>query len=339
MFKKRQRSTALRKKDSDDESNDDTEVITAAQKKKRGENCVAASSKKSDADQSWKKEDVVFSGHKSTSDILVDAGEQSGIFRVSETNTAVGSDHRAVLERNQEIHEKLKSGELEKGIYRGQGAYKQVIDRAEGAISRNKSNGTMGPIRGNSGNVKCITRFDYWGTTGDGGVCKDYKETGFCGYGDSCLYAHDRSDYKSGWQLDREWEAKEKLKRDKIERKMKRKLEDPDATSDSDVGDGDSDSDENDMPPDCQICRDDWNECETDPVVTLCKHYFCEKCAMENFQESNSCAVCQTKTNGIFNNASDALEKARKKREAKIRAKAEPKKQDFSHNVPYQVAT
>ena len=34
-------------------------------------------------------------------------------------------------------------------------------------------------------------------------ICKDYKETGYCGYGDSCKFIHDRSDYKSGWELDR----------------------------------------------------------------------------------------------------------------------------------------
>ena len=36
-------------------------------------------------------------------------------------------------------------------------------------------------------------------------VCKDYKETGSCGFGDSCIYIHDRGDYKSGWQLEEEW--------------------------------------------------------------------------------------------------------------------------------------
>ena len=37
-------------------------------------------------------------------------------------------------------------------------------------------------------------------------ICKDYKETGFCGFGDSCKFLHDRSDYKHGWQLERESE-------------------------------------------------------------------------------------------------------------------------------------
>ena len=41
-------------------------------------------------------------------------------------------------------------------------------------------------------------RFDY-----QPDVCKDYKETGFCGYGDACKFVHDRSDYKSGWEIER----------------------------------------------------------------------------------------------------------------------------------------
>ena len=41
-------------------------------------------------------------------------------------------------------------------------------------------------------------RFDY-----QPDICKDYKETGYCGYGDACKFVHDRGDYKSGWELDR----------------------------------------------------------------------------------------------------------------------------------------
>ena len=38
-------------------------------------------------------------------------------------------------------------------------------------------------------------------------IAQDYKETGFCGYGDACKFLHDRGDYKSGWQLEKEWDA------------------------------------------------------------------------------------------------------------------------------------
>lgn len=46
--------------------------------------------------------------------------------------------------------------------------------------------------------VRTTIRIDY-----QPDICKDYKETGFCSYGDSCKFLHDRGDYKQGWELDR----------------------------------------------------------------------------------------------------------------------------------------
>ena len=60
-----------------------------------------------------------------------------------------------------------------------------------------KGSGTHGPLRAST-NVRMTVRFDY-----QPDICKDYKETGYCGYGDSCKFIHDRGDYKSGWELDR----------------------------------------------------------------------------------------------------------------------------------------
>ena len=56
--------------------------------------------------------------------------------------------------------------------------------------------------------IRQSVRFDY-----QPDVCKDYKETGYCGFGDACKFVHDRSDYKSGWQLEKEWEEEEKVLR------------------------------------------------------------------------------------------------------------------------------
>ena len=41
-------------------------------------------------------------------------------------------------------------------------------------------------------------------------LCKDYHDTGYCCFGDSCLYIHDRGDYKSGWELEKEWLEEQK---------------------------------------------------------------------------------------------------------------------------------
>ena len=40
--------------------------------------------------------------------------------------------------------------------------------------------------------------------------CKDYYEHGYCGFGDTCIFIHDRGDYKSGPQLEADWEAARK---------------------------------------------------------------------------------------------------------------------------------
>ena len=45
-------------------------------------------------------------------------------------------------------------------------------------------------------NLRVTVRFDY-----QPDICKDYKETGYCGYGDNCKFMHDRGDYKTGSPL------------------------------------------------------------------------------------------------------------------------------------------
>lgn len=64
---------------------------------------------------------------------------------------------------------------------------------------------------------------------------------------DSCKFLHDRSDYKAGWQLEREGGGN-----------------DPDQSDDDDDKKYEIDSDEDDLPFKCFICRDSYK----DPVVT-----------------------------------------------------------------------
>ena len=58
----------------------------------------------------------------------------------------------------------------------------------------------QGPIRAPA-HLRSTIRWDY-----QPDICKDFKETGFCGFGDSCKFMHDRTDYKLGWQLEREYQ-------------------------------------------------------------------------------------------------------------------------------------
>lgn len=130
-----------------------------------------------------------------------------------------------------------QDGEIDDGLYRGQANYLQPITKRTDVLDKKMKSG---PIRATS-NIRTITLIDY-----QPDVCKDYKETGFCGYGDSCKFLHDRGDYLAGWQLD--------------------KL-DPD--SGKPVVEEEDELEE--VPFACLICRKPF----TDPVVTKCGHYFC----------------------------------------------------------------
>ena len=83
--------------------------------------------------------------------------------------------------------------------YKGMNAYTDYTKgfRREHTIASEKGTGMHGPLRANV-HIRSSVRFDY-----QPDVCKDYKETGFCGYGDACKFVHDRSDYKSGWEIER----------------------------------------------------------------------------------------------------------------------------------------
>ena len=73
---------------------------------------------------------------------------------------------------------------------------------------------------------------------------------------------------------------------------------------------------EDELPFACFICRRPWSECQ-DPVVTRCKHYFCEQCALQHNAKSKKCIVCEQPTGGIFNVANDIL---KREKENKIKA-------------------
>jgi len=83
---------------------------------------------------------------------------------------------------------------------------------------------------------------------------KDYKETGRCGYGDSCKFMHDRGDHKAGWQIERDWAAEQ-------EEKRKRALQ---GLSGDAAEENFEIKAEDDLPWACLICREPFNN----PVVT-----------------------------------------------------------------------
>ena len=155
-------------------------------------------------------------------------------------------------------------------------------------------------------------------------VCKDYKQTGFCGFGDSCKFLHAREDYAAGWKLDRDWEISTKGKKQEgttvasANRDAKAKEEGVDVEMLEKI------------PFACIICKQPYKS----PVITKCGHYFCESCALKRYRKDPTCAACGEKTNGIFNSAKTLQKLLDKKRryEEKKKEEEEKEKQEAADN-------
>ncbi|KAI0172958.1 hypothetical protein GGR52DRAFT_546826 [Hypoxylon sp. FL1284] len=191
------------------------------------------------------------------------------------------------------------------------GTYKGLANQAK-FIQKNPNapNRAVGPIKAAT-NIRTITVTDFAPD-----VCKDYKQTGFCGFGDNCKFLHAREDYKQGWQLDKEWENVSKGKKN-VGGKV---------VSNRNGGAGDDDVDAAEeallekIPFACIICKGPYKE----PIVTRCQHYFCLPCALQRYRKDPSCAACGAGTGGVFNTAkilSKLLDK-KKKRQARKRQEA-----------------
>ncbi|XP_014771107.2 E3 ubiquitin-protein ligase RNF113A-like [Octopus bimaculoides] len=211
-----------------------------------------------------------------------DGPNDMGATATTEIDTEENKDAQSIFERSLIVNKGLKGKEDDK-LYRGINNYAQYYEKKDTAQG-NASSGNVrkGPIRAPA-NLRATVRWDY-----QPDICKDYKETGFCGFGDSCKFLHDRGDYKHGWQLEREMDK-------------------------GTYGEGENyeiSSDEDDLPFKCFICRKSF----VNPVVTKCKHYFCEKCALTRYKKSQRCFVCNEQTNGVFNPAKELISKLNKQK-------------------------
>jgi RING finger protein 113A len=147
--------------------------------------------------------------------------------------------------------------------------------------------------------IRTTSQFDY-----QPDVCKDYKETGFCGFGDTCIFMHDRGGDPKASQLEDEWEKKKKKREEEQEEAMRVLLcqvagEDPDAKQ------GGERKGDKDLPFACNICRSAF----ADPVVTQCGHYFCSKCVGERYRKEGACPVCSKDLGGSFSRPVKLLRK------------------------------
>ncbi|KAJ5191817.1 Pre-mRNA-splicing factor cwc24 [Penicillium cinerascens] len=193
------------------------------------------------------------------------------------------------------------------GTYKGTANYTSFIQKNPDAPTKQ-----FGPTKAPT-NVRTVTVMDFAPD-----VCKDWKQTGFCGFGDSCKFLHAREDYKQGWELDRDWEigtnGKKLTGRVVSQRKGAGK-------ADEEEEDDDDEELLESIPFACIICRKPYQ----DPIITKCGHYFCESCALNRYRKNPSCAACGAGTGGVFNVAKKLTalldkkrERARKQREEAI---------------------
>ena len=181
-----------------------------------------------------------------------------------------------------------ESGEASSSVYTGKDNYTMFNKPKEKPTGVKAA--LKGPVRAPAF-LRATTRWDYAPD-----ICKDYKETGFCGFGDSCKFMHDRSDYKFGWQLENEYTEQQKYRTSKSD------------TNNADASQYEISSDEEELPFKCLICRESFEK----PVVTKCKHYFCEKCVLAHCRKSMRCYVCGVDTKGMFNPAKEIIARMNK---------------------------
>ena len=103
-----------------------------------------------------------------------------GATAVAEFDTATDRDARAIRERNIALNESGVADDATK--YRGAAGYKNYIKKDREQLAAGKFSGTQGPIRA-SIFFRPSFRMDY-----QPDVCKDYKDTGYCGFG-ACVGA------------------------------------------------------------------------------------------------------------------------------------------------------
>ncbi|KAK7854465.1 zinc finger ccch domain-containing protein 1 [Quercus suber] len=216
FFRKPSRNKNIRKRTVDEDEEDDSKTegsfLHSQKKTIKPDNklyfSTGSSKNKTSTEAKEESEKPIFQ-FESSREIQVE--HDSRATATLETETDFSRDARALRERSlKQAEEALKGKGKSSGdekLYRGINGYTDYKAgfRREQTVASEKAGGAHGPLRA-SAHIRVSARFDY-----QPDICKDYKETGYCGYGDSCKFMHDRGDYKSGWQMEKEWdESREK---------------------------------------------------------------------------------------------------------------------------------
>ncbi|ELP83386.1 RING finger protein 113A, putative [Entamoeba invadens IP1] len=143
-----------------------------------------------------------------------------------------------------------------------------------------------------STHFKKNTYFDYQPE-----LCKDYYETGYCGYGDNCKFIHDRSLTKSSLTLEREFDERQKRDAEKSVQEISKK---DDVMKKQKIEDGAEEA----QKKVCPKCKKEYDE-ERTIMVMKCGHYICCDCCIG----TKKCPLCDKPTTGVFNKLKKRCEK------------------------------
>ena len=308
LFKKRTNKTQTRKRvatpplshDSDSSGYTSTEGESGQRIKRRKKTAIVTASSSNHTNLPSSTPDLAattFSADRSASiQETNDATKQSNWFDEKDSAQLLGTTRsKTSIPNNAPSSSAEEGGD---GTYKGASAYQSYISKNPNAPTKQ-----VGPVKAPT-NIRTITVTDFAPD-----VCKDYKQTGFCGFGDSCKFLHAREDYKQGWELDRDWEIGGKNKKRKAKQDMDEE-EEEDALLEN-------------IPFACIICKKPY----TNPIVTKCGHYFCESCALGRYRKSPNCAACGAGTNGVFNGAKQLKKLLNKKRERARKRKEKAKEE------------
>ena len=312
LFKKRTAKSSIRKRaatrpaasDSSDSSSSEDESGRKIKRRKKNTGAVTASSTRNNA--SATPNDLSATKYEAERNATIKSSNDAT--KASNWYDENASDALSSKNLLGSTRATTTAGAEADGTYRGLANSTKFIQKNPNAPNR-----IVGPVKAPT-NIRTVTTTDFAPD-----VCKDYKQTGFCGFGDSCKFLHAREDYKQGWQLDKEWENVTKGKKVVGGTKV--------ASANRDVKDGDESEDDDAMleniPFACIICKEKYR----DPIVTKCGHYFCESCALKRYRKDPSCAACGAGTGGVFNVAKGLKkllerkkERAAKRRQAAIDA-------------------
>jgi len=103
-----------------------------------------------------------------------------------QTETETDRDAQAIFQKSLDLNKELK-GKADDNIYRGINNYARYYEKKDTAKGNAASGSNRkGPVRAPE-NIRATVRWDY-----QPDICKDYKETGFCGFGGK-RFAHYRT--------------------------------------------------------------------------------------------------------------------------------------------------